>query len=85
MLLFDVTKQAALEKDSSAYCLRYVKQLLCVCGDSKACQGTDSVSRQTRRARVAFFLSLMPFFNTLSMLTAGANLSVCVFSLSRRK
>lgn len=38
MILFGTTKQAAFEKDSSAYCLRNVKQSLCVCGDSKACK-----------------------------------------------
>ena len=38
MMLLGVTKQAALAKDSSAYCLRNEKQLLCVCGDSKAWQ-----------------------------------------------
>jgi len=37
-MLLGVTKQAAFEKDSSAYCLRNETQLLCVCGDSKACQ-----------------------------------------------
>jgi hypothetical protein len=36
MILLGVTKQAALEKDSSAYCLRKEEQLPCVCGDSKA-------------------------------------------------
>ena len=36
MILFGVTKHAALEKDSSAYSLRNEKQLLCVWGDSKA-------------------------------------------------
>lgn len=36
MMLLGVTKQAALEKESSAYCLRNEMQLLCVWGDSKA-------------------------------------------------
>jgi hypothetical protein len=36
MILLGVTKQAALEKESSAYCLRKEEQLLCVWGDSKA-------------------------------------------------
>lgn len=36
MMFLAVTKQAALEKDSSAYCLRNEKQLLCVSGVSKA-------------------------------------------------
>jgi len=37
-MLFGATKQATLEKDSSAYCLKKVKQLLCVWGDSNAWQ-----------------------------------------------
>ena len=36
MTLFDVIKQAALENESTAYCLRNEKQLLCVSGDSNA-------------------------------------------------
>lgn len=35
-MLLGTTKQAADEKESSAYCLRNEKQLPCVCGDSKA-------------------------------------------------
>jgi hypothetical protein len=38
MIFFGTTKQAALEKESSAYCLRNEKQLLCEWGDSKACK-----------------------------------------------
>jgi hypothetical protein len=36
MIFLAATKQAALEKDSSAYCLRNEKQLPCVSGVSKA-------------------------------------------------
>lgn len=36
MLLLGVTKRAALEKESTEYCLRNDKQLLCVWGDSNA-------------------------------------------------
>lgn len=35
-MLLGATKQAAPEKESSAYCLRNEKQLRCVSGDSKA-------------------------------------------------
>lgn len=37
MILFGATRQAALEKESSAYCLRNWKQLPWVWGDSNAC------------------------------------------------
>lgn len=36
MILLGATKQAAPAKESSAYCLRNEKQLLCVWGDSNA-------------------------------------------------
>lgn len=36
MIPLGVTKRAALEKESSAYCLRNEKQLPCVWGDSNA-------------------------------------------------
>lgn len=36
MMLLGVIKQAALENESTAYCLRNEKQLLCVWGDSNA-------------------------------------------------
>ena len=35
-MFFGVIKQAALEKESTAYSLRNEKHLLCVSGDSKA-------------------------------------------------
>lgn len=42
MMLLGVTKQATLEKEFSVYCLRNVKQLPCVWGDSNACHDLNN-------------------------------------------
>lgn len=48
MIFLGAIKQAALEKESSAYCLRYEKQLLCVWGDSKAWKNKNSPKKIKR-------------------------------------
>lgn len=49
MMLLGVTKQAALEKELSAYCLRNVKQLLCVWGDSNACHNLNNKNKERKK------------------------------------
>lgn len=41
---FGATRQAAVEKESTAYCLRNVKQLLCVWGDSNAWNNIEATT-----------------------------------------
>lgn len=62
MILFGTTKQAALEKESSAYCLRNEKQLLCVWGDSKACKMKQDKSNCQKPLKTSFFCTF--FFIT---------------------
>lgn len=47
-MLLGAIKQVALEEDSSAYCLKKVKQLLCVFGDSNAWQKGKNQQRNNK-------------------------------------
>lgn len=92
-MLFGATKQAALENESSAYCLKNEKQLLCVWGDSNAWHRKINQKDQHHEIWAHIWSNVEStntiltrlFSITLSILTTGAYSSVWVFCLSRRK